>query len=62
MLRAFRNDLVGSNILFTTYNTLKLLKRHNVEPTSTEPQLGNRVTRGLDWLPATASPAPQPEP
>jgi hypothetical protein len=45
MLRAFRNDLVGSNILFTTYNILKLLKRHNAEPTSIETQLGNRVSR-----------------
>jgi hypothetical protein len=62
MLRAFRNDLVGSNILFTTYNTLKLRKRHNVEPTSIETQSGNRVTRGLDWLPATASPEAHPEP
>jgi LssY C-terminus len=57
LLRAFRNDLVGSNILFTTYNTLKLRKRHIVEPAST----GNRVKRQLDWLPA-ASPETHQEP
>jgi hypothetical protein len=62
VLRAFRNDLVGSNILFTTFNTLKLLKKDNAETTSMEPQLGNRVTRGLDWLPATASRETHPEP
>jgi hypothetical protein len=62
VLRAFRNDLVGSNILFTTYNTLKLRKRHSVEPMSMETQLGSRVTRGLDWLPAAASPETHPEP
>jgi hypothetical protein len=62
LLRALRNDLVGSNILFTTYNTLKLCRRHNAEPISMEMQLGNRVTRGLDWLPVTASPETHPEP
>jgi hypothetical protein len=62
VLRAFRNDLVGSNILFTTYNTLRLRKRHSVEPTSMETQLGNRLTRGLDWLPRAASPETHPEP
>ncbi len=58
VLRAFRNDLVGSNILFTTYNTLKLRKKHIVEPAS----VGNRVKRELDWLPPTASPETNPEP
>jgi hypothetical protein len=62
VLRALRNDLVGSNILFTTYNTFKLRKRHNMDPTSTETQLGNRVRRGLDWLPAAASPETHSEP
>ncbi len=60
VLRAFRDDLVRSNILFTTYNTLKLRDRHNAEPTSMETQSANRVTRGLDWLPAAASPETQP--
>jgi hypothetical protein len=62
VLRALRNDLLGSNILFTTYNTLRLRKRHIVERTSVDTQSGNRAKRGLDWLPATASPDTPPEP
>ena len=60
-LHAFRDDLVGSNILFTTYNTLKLLKKHQPEPTPIEGRLVNRAPRGLDWLPPTASQETHPE-
>jgi hypothetical protein len=54
-LRGYRDDLVGSNILFTTYNTLKLLKKHRSEPTPVEKGLVNGAPRGLDWLPPMAS-------
>jgi hypothetical protein len=50
-LHAFRDDLVGSNILFTTYNTLKLLKKHNAEPSTIRPRLASGAPRRLDWLP-----------
>ena len=49
-LTAFRDDLVRSNIFFTTYNTLKLLGKRKTEPASTHARLVNGEPRGLDWL------------
>ena len=49
-LIAFRDDLKRSNIIFTTYNTLKLLKKNKVERTTPRTPLVNREPRGLDWL------------
>jgi hypothetical protein len=59
-LHAFRDDLVRSNILFTTYNTLNLLKKHKSESTPTETRSAT-APRELNWLPATASPETHPE-
>ena len=60
-LHAFRDDLVGSNILFTTYNTLKFLKKHQPEPTPVERGFINGAQRGLDWIPPVASLETHPE-
>ena len=49
-LTAFRDDLVRSNIFFTTYNTLKLLGKRKTEPANTHTRLVNGEPRGLDWL------------
>jgi hypothetical protein len=49
-LTAFRDDLIRSNIVFTTYNTLKLLGRHKAEPTPKQPQSVNGEPRELNWL------------
>jgi LssY C-terminus len=49
VLTAFRDDLVRSNILFTTYNTLKLLGKRKSEP-ATYPRLVNGEPRELDWM------------
>jgi LssY-like putative type I secretion system component LssY len=54
-LRGFRDDFVRSNILFTTYNTLKLIKKHRSEPTPVEGRFVNGAPRGLDWFPPMAS-------
>jgi len=49
-LIAFRDDLVRSNIFFTTYNTLISLAKRKAEPaTAHTPQI-NAAPRGLDWL------------
>jgi hypothetical protein len=61
ILVAFRDDLVRSNIVFTTYNGLRLLRRHNAEATIETP-LGNRPPRALDWLPSAAPMETRPEP
>jgi hypothetical protein len=53
-LTALRADLVRSNILFTTYNTLKLLPKHKSEPTMRRPALIEAEPRGLDWLTSIA--------
>ena len=60
-LHAFRDDLVRSNILFTTYNTLKLLKKHKSESTPIETRSATGAPRELNWLPPTASPETHPE-
>jgi hypothetical protein len=60
-VHAFRDDLVGSNILFTTYNTLKFLKKHQPEPTPVERGFINGAQRGLDWIPPVASLETHPE-
>ncbi len=49
-LTAFRDDLVRSNILFTTYNTVKLLGKRKTEPANTQPRLVIIEPRRLDWL------------
>jgi hypothetical protein len=52
-LTAFRDDLVRSNIVFTTYNTLKFLAKHKTKPIADAAP--NNVGRGrLDWLPPVA--------
>jgi hypothetical protein len=55
-LAAFRDDLVRSNILFITYNTLKLLANGKTKQTTADatPSIANRG--GLDWLPPIAAP------
>jgi hypothetical protein len=54
-LTAFRDDLVRSNVLFTTYNTLKLIGKHKSEPANTRQRLVNGEPRVLDWLTPVAS-------
>jgi LssY C-terminus len=49
-LAAFRDDLVRSNIVFTTYNTVRVLSKHKTEPTTPHTPLVNGEPRGLDWL------------
>jgi hypothetical protein len=61
ILVAFRDDLVRSNIVFTTYNGLRLLRRHKARPTIETP-LGNRAPRALDWLPPAVPMETRPEP
>lgn len=58
-LIALRDDLRGSNILFTTYNTLRFLTKHNAKATTTQAPLVTGEPRGLDWLPATVPPESQ---
>ena len=55
-LTAFRNDLVKSNIFFTTYNTLMAVAEPQAEPTTAHVPLINAEPRGLDWLTATTTP------
>jgi len=59
-LTAFRDDLVRSNILFTTYNTVKLLGKRKTEPANTHPQPVIGEPRGLDWLTPVAPPRSRP--
>jgi len=49
-MTAFRDDLVRSNIAFTTYNTLRLLAKHKPEPATSHIRSVNGAPRGLDWL------------
>jgi len=49
MLASFRDDLLRSNILFTTYNTFRFLAKRKSDPTTHTP-LVNEPPRGLDWL------------
>jgi len=49
-LTAFRDDLVRSNIFFTTYNTLLSVAKHKAELTTAHVPLINTEPRGLDWL------------
>jgi hypothetical protein len=49
-LTAFRDDLVRSNILFTTWNTLRLLAMYHAEPTTTRTRFVDGEPRGLGWL------------
>ncbi len=49
-LTAFRDDLVRSNIFFTTCNTFRFLAKHKAEPTTAHVQAINVEPRGLDWL------------
>jgi LssY C-terminus len=50
VLTAFRDDVVRSNILFTTYNTLTSLAKRKPEPTTTHVPLIHGEPRGLDCL------------
>lgn len=59
-LTAFRDDLVRSNILFTTYNTIKLLGKRKTEAANTHPQPVIGEPRGLDWLTPLAPPQSHP--
>jgi LssY C-terminus len=49
-LTAFRDDLVRSNIFFTTYNTLMSLAKRKSEPITTHAPPINSHTGRLDWL------------
>ena len=53
-LTVFRNDLVRSNIFFTTYNTLMSLAKRKAKPTTTHAQV-NSDPRTLDWLRSASS-------
>ncbi|MFZ0591222.1 MAG: LssY C-terminal domain-containing protein [Bryobacteraceae bacterium] len=55
VLTAFRDDVVRSNIFFTTYNTLTSLAKRKAEPTTTHAPLINGEPRGLDWLTSMTS-------
>jgi LssY-like putative type I secretion system component LssY len=59
-LTAFRDDLVRSNIVFTTYNTLKFLAKRKAEPATAHASPINVQPRGLDWLSPTAPPQSRP--
>jgi LssY C-terminus len=59
-LTAFRDDLVRSNVFFTTYNTLKLLGKRKSEPASTHARVVNGEPRELDWLTPVAPPQRSP--
>jgi LssY C-terminus len=49
MLASFRDDLVRSNVFFTTYNTFGFLAKHKSDSTM-HTALVNGAPRGLDWL------------
>ena len=61
-LTAFRDDVLRSNIFFTTYNTLTSLAKHTGKPPTTAVPLIKGEPRGLDWLtsmtPQESSPGP----
>ena len=50
-LTVLRDELVRSNILFTTYNTFRLLGKHRAGPRNARTQFVNAKPRELDWLP-----------
>ena len=53
-----RDDLLRSNILFTSYNTLRLLAKHKTEPVTMRSKRVNAAVRGLEWLtPETTQPS-----
>ena len=56
VLTTFRDDLVRSNIFFTSYNTFKLLGKHQAEAPPMHSQLVNGEPRELDWLTPTTPP------
>jgi hypothetical protein len=60
-LAAFRDDLVRSNIVFTTYNTFKFLGKHEAEPRTAHTRLVNGEPRELDWLTPAISPQSGPD-
>jgi hypothetical protein len=49
-LPAFRDDVVRSNIFFTTYNTLRLVAKRKAAPTAARTRFPHDESRGLDWL------------
>ena len=57
-LTAFRDDIVRSNIFFTTYNTLMSVAKHHAEPATAHVPVINTEPRGLDWLTATTPESP----
>ncbi len=57
-LVAFRDDLVRTNVFFTTYNTLKLLARPTKERAIADrTRIATADPRKLDWLTAADHPA-----
>ena len=58
---SFRDDIVRSNIFFTTYNTLRLLARHRIKPERGDLLQRDAHSRELDWLTSTASLQSRPE-
>jgi LssY C-terminus len=59
-LTAFRDDLVRSNIFFTTCNTFRFLTKHKAEPTTVNVPSSNADPRGLDWLTRMTPPQSRP--
>lgn len=53
-LAVFCDELARSNILFTTYNSFRFLRKHKTGPNDTHTQVVNGGPRELDWLPPTA--------
>lgn len=49
-LIALRDDLIRSNIFFTTYNTFRSLTKHSAESTATHTRLVSGESHRLDWL------------
>lgn len=49
-LTSFRDDLVRSNIVFTTWNTIKFISKRRAEPTTRRTLFVNGAPRALDWL------------
>lgn len=60
-LAAFQHELVRSNIVFTTYNTLRFVVKHKAGPRTMHALLNNGESRGLAWLTAMTPPQSRPD-
>jgi hypothetical protein len=50
VLPAFRDDVIRSNIFFTTYNTFRLFAKRKSASTTARTRFPKDESRGLDWL------------